>query len=1092
CGPCQVNQSLMLYDKNILNSNQSINNVPASRCDNCNQSTISQAHAQCVAIGGEVVSIHSKAENEFVRQLAAPYINSCQTNNSVCAQRVSSSLDYYLRIVWLGMNRCQYFPAYNATVDCINSDGTVCDYASYNGVINSANPNPAGYPWGYGNPSASDSGQGAGNIEECVAMYNATSGEWNDMSCFQKLGGVVCKRNCSATCENSSPITAVSAPSSITDTTCTLGNWTQRIGEDGKTYGYQVVLRDWLNFYEAHAKCLAIGGEVASIHSLAENEFVRHLAAPYLTQCQTNNSVCAQRVSTASLDFILRTFWLGMNRCQYYPFYNTSVDCINSDGTLCDFANYTGVINSANPNPAGYPWGYGSPSGTDGGQGAGNIEACVSMYNGTSGEWNDLSCFQKLGGVICKKNCSAACGSSTTTTIISTTTAELSTTTTQSSTTTESITTTTTSTTTTEPSTTTTTPSTTTTEPSTTTTTTSTTTTEPPTTTTTPSTTTTEPSTTTTTPSTTTTEPSTTTTTTSTTTTEPPTTTTTPSTTTTEPSTTTTTPSTTTTEPSTTTTTPSTTTTEPSTTTTTTSTTTTEPSTTTTTTSTTTTEPSTTTTTPSTTTTEPSTTTTTTSTTTTEPPTTTTTPSTTTTEPSTTTTTPSTTTTEPSTTTTTLMTTTVPCIQPPNTALLAYNRSDPKIKTQVSPAAACPCPAEPGNEDVFFVPVASVTTGGSAGASPINMQCATMESFCICDEFDICWRLTNAYAQIVINSFCDPICHMFARLSNISPFTQTLVSDTGRQITLNDELTTTNNKTHTYKPMNSSADYYVLARSIRCLSSGQICTPIKCGLATVSNTVIANTITPSTTTTTPSTTTTTPSTTTTTPSTTTTTPSTTTTTPSTTTTTPSTTTTIPSTTTTTPSTTTTIPSTITTIPSTTTTKPSTTTTKPSTTTITPKNCGNCLLGQSKIIIDKTSLATNQIVNTAAATRCDNCKQNTITQLCYETQAVETVRISCTDPTQFCACSPNEKGCFTATQPSLKADYSIFVNASYTFLTLNTGASKISNGIKTFSFTSSKTFVPNGSTFLNAPYLAVSCTGCNPIHNPGQDAQKPCR
>ena len=97
------------------------------------------------------------------------------------------------------------------------------------------------------------------------------------------------------------------------------------------------------------------------------------------------------------------------------------------------------------------------------------------------------------------------------------------------------------------------------------------------------------------------------------------------------------------------------------------------------------------------------------------------------------------------------------CPQPPKTAMLIYNKSEPKIKTQVTPAAECQCPADPTNSIVFFNPVDQTpTTGDKAGASPINLQCDKPEQFCICDESDVCWRLENAKAQVVINSFCDP------------------------------------------------------------------------------------------------------------------------------------------------------------------------------------------------------------------------------------------------------------------------------------------------------------------------------------------------
>uniref|UniRef100_A0A915LDN1 C-type lectin domain-containing protein n=1 Tax=Meloidogyne javanica TaxID=6303 RepID=A0A915LDN1_MELJA len=712
-----------------------------------------QARALCLGVGGDVASIHSNAENEFVRQLAAPYIIGCQTNKTTCGARATTSLDTILSVVWLGMHRCQYFPSYNATVDCVNSDGTPCDYAATNAVILTG---PSPFPWAWGNPSGSDSGGGAGLIEDCVSMYNATTGEWNDLSCFQKLGGVVCKRNCTGTCGSTSIKTAlITSPSDITDTSCTSGNWTKRAGEDGNTYGYQIVMQDWLNFYEANAKCLALGAEVVSVHSVAENEFIRQLSAPYITACQTNTSVCAT---------IFSSLWVGFHRSAFYPSYNSTVDCINSDGTICDYFNITG-----------------GPSGTETGGAlikivrfkAGQQEACAAMYSATTGQWNDIACFNKLGGVICKKNCSNACG------VASTTTTQLTTTTTQ-------------------------------------------------------------------------------------------------------PTTTTTLPTTTTTLPTTTTTLPTTTTTEPSTTTTA--------------------EPTTTTTEPSTTTTAE--------------------PTTTTTEPSTTTTAePTTTTTEPST------TTTFNCAQPPVTSLLSYNTSDPKIQTGSNATqGVCECPADPGNSNVFFIPVTTITTGSSASNSSVIMKCSKMQDFCICDEDDICWKVINAYSLVVINSFCDPTCHNYARLQNAAPFNQTFESDCGRRITLADELTPIpNTNRNTFKPLGSSADYYI-------------------------------------------------------------------------------------------------------------------------------------------------------------------------KICYSTDVVSVARINCTDPSQFCVCASNvKKGCYQVTNTALLADYSIFANASSTFLVINSGSSNIANSQTgaSYKFTAGPSFVVGNTKTLNAPVLGISCNGCAPIHNPGADVIKPC-
>uniref|UniRef100_A0A1I8BNU3 ShKT domain-containing protein n=1 Tax=Meloidogyne hapla TaxID=6305 RepID=A0A1I8BNU3_MELHA len=450
---------------------------------------------------------------------------------------------------------------------------------------------------------------------------------------------------------------------------------------------------------------------------------------------------------------------------------------------------------------------------------------------------------------------------------------------------------------------------------------------------------------------------------------------------------------------------------------------------------------------------------------------------------------------------------------------MTYNISDPKIQTEnTTRAGVCDCLGSPGDKNVYFIPVTNVTTGSQASSSPVIMRCSKMQDFCVCDEDDICWRMINAYALIVINSFCDPICHMYARLTNSAPFTQALESDCGRRITLADELTPINNKTNTFKPLNSSADYYVKATSIRCLSAGQTCTPIKCTDTAVANPCGTSTTTtaPSTTTTAPSTTTTAPSTSTTTtapsttttaesttttaPSTSTTTPSTTTITPSTTTTTPtstttpSTTTTTPSTTTTTPYTTTTTPSTTTTTPSTTTTTPSTTSTTASTTTTVPSTTTTVLTTTTTVLTTTTTPPLSRPLSFSSCISESNIR-DCYNYACYDPSTISVVRIRCTDSTKFCVCTSDSKGCFTVSQsqPLYTADYLIYANASYTFLALNTGASQIKNSGtgKTYDFQTSMTFIPNDNTFLNAGYLAISCNGCNPIHNNGMDTQKPC-
>uniref|UniRef100_A0A915P1L4 C-type lectin domain-containing protein n=1 Tax=Meloidogyne floridensis TaxID=298350 RepID=A0A915P1L4_9BILA len=190
-------------------------------------------------------------------------------------------------------------------------------------------------------------------------------------------------------------------------------DWQTNVGSDGFTYGYKAVVSDMVNFFEAHDVCAALGAQVASIHSAQENAFVISIASSLLDQCENNNAVCKQRVdrsttSSLRLDRLLRSFWIGMHRVQYAPFYNTSVDCCWSDGTQCDYGRFDGV---ADPNQSIPPWSTGNPSGSSSSiTSAGwNVEDCVEITNDNGVLWNDIGCYHKLGGVVCKKNCTNTC-----------------------------------------------------------------------------------------------------------------------------------------------------------------------------------------------------------------------------------------------------------------------------------------------------------------------------------------------------------------------------------------------------------------------------------------------------------------------------------------------------------------------------------------------------------------------------------------------------------------------------------------------------------------------------------------------------------
>ncbi|CAK5049382.1 unnamed protein product [Meloidogyne enterolobii] len=171
----------------------------------------------------------------------------------------------------------------------------------------------------------------------------------------------------------------------------------------------------------------------------------------------------------------------------------------------------------------------------------------------------------------------------------------------------------------------------------------------------------------------------------------------------------------------------------------------------------------------------------------------------------------------------------------------------------------------------------------------------------------------------------------------------------------------------------------------------------------------------------------------------------------------------------------------TTVEVTTTTQPTTVEpTTASTSTIMPTTtmpCVPCTVGQSLVLYDKNILNSNQSINNVPAYRCDNCNQSTISEVCYNPRNISVIRVRCTDSTLFCVCASNQKACYTVTEkaPLYEADYLIYANSSYSFLALNTGASEISNGKKTYEFSVSMTFIPNDKTFLNAPFLSGNIT-----------------
>uniref|UniRef100_A0A1I8B281 C-type lectin domain-containing protein n=1 Tax=Meloidogyne hapla TaxID=6305 RepID=A0A1I8B281_MELHA len=84
--------------------------------------------------------------------------------------------------------------------------------------------------------------------EDCVCMYKGVDGNinWNDISCYHKLGGVICKRQC-----NSESV--------------------------GRKCG--------VNGWEAIATCQSLGAKVASIHSDQQQASVAKVSQIIQTNC---------------------------------------------------------------------------------------------------------------------------------------------------------------------------------------------------------------------------------------------------------------------------------------------------------------------------------------------------------------------------------------------------------------------------------------------------------------------------------------------------------------------------------------------------------------------------------------------------------------------------------------------------------------------------------------------------------------------------------------------------------------------------------------------------------------------------------------
>ncbi|KAF7636821.1 hypothetical protein Mgra_00003766 [Meloidogyne graminicola] len=320
---------------------------------------IETARNLCNKEGGEMLSVHSDEEEKFVAKLASPLLLQCQTNNLICKQRVEHTnnlttiLDYMFRSLYIGLNRVALNPDYDSTVVQTWSDGTIVDYAS---VPTPGVPKTIVSPWGPGSPSgASDASNQQGFPENCVCIYGANSnGEsvWNDISCFQKLGGVICKQLCNESDDTQND-----------GNNCGIKGWEQANEREYKS----LPIPSPGNYWQAIATCLSIKSKVASIHSDLQQTIIAKVSQNIQTNCS----------------------WIGLHR-------NADIGGpINNywdDGSLADY----GII--VQPNSGSPPWSSDSPKSPSGNNG------CTSII-GPKGLWLDQNCLSNCGAVICEKEC---------------------------------------------------------------------------------------------------------------------------------------------------------------------------------------------------------------------------------------------------------------------------------------------------------------------------------------------------------------------------------------------------------------------------------------------------------------------------------------------------------------------------------------------------------------------------------------------------------------------------------------------------------------------------------------------------------------
>uniref|UniRef100_A0A914KVV9 C-type lectin domain-containing protein n=1 Tax=Meloidogyne incognita TaxID=6306 RepID=A0A914KVV9_MELIC len=307
------------------------------------------------------------------------------------------------RSFWIGLSRVQFaHPLDNPTVHSAWLDGTPVDYGRYDGL---PIPNRDVRPWAYGSPSSLNATT-SGEIEGCTQMFlNDNDPQWNDISCYSLLGGVICKRNCSANCPNednsttttSSTTTAVGLTTQTTEETttevqydeattedietstpnscgnnsniCGADGWKWKCFKNGKCYSYHKYSVKG-SYWKALAKCRKHHASVCSIETEEENDHV-----------------CKHYCGCKGKDV-----WIDMHRMVTED--GTNIVCLDGDDNKC----YTETDKDSKN-----PWANGCPanaSNMDDGK-YGKKNCCVI----SKGKWKDVGCTRPISKVLCKKEC---------------------------------------------------------------------------------------------------------------------------------------------------------------------------------------------------------------------------------------------------------------------------------------------------------------------------------------------------------------------------------------------------------------------------------------------------------------------------------------------------------------------------------------------------------------------------------------------------------------------------------------------------------------------------------------------------------------